>query len=243
MEAKSEELRRWRSDIGRYEREFDELRADAVHGALSDVLQAIPAEAVAAKLTAVPTLAKYLPSDFEAKFKAAFEAAKGLGFTADGISAREGADQFKKISEGQLSIRKALLAIPLTRENEATRKWLKAFDNTYEIAVKIGSYALEPTRASRVERIAPAAELIGEVGGVLYPPLGYAVYSTKVGLRKLQAEKSQEALNELGSAMSANWNAEFYLRGKIQRTTGFVVELDRSISAYEASHPSAPRRN
>ena len=243
LESKSQELRRWRSDIGRYEQEFEDLRADAVHGALSDILLAVPAEQVAARLAAAQAFAKYLPADFATKFKSAYEAAKSLGLTVDGVSARESSEQFKKIAEGQLSIRKALLAIPLARENEEARKWLEACDKTYEIAVKVGSAALEPSRVSRAERIAATAELVGEVGGVLYPPLGFGVYATKVGVRGFQVLAAQASLRELAGAMSANWKAEFYLRDKIQRTAGFIGELDRSIKAYEALHPRADRRH
>jgi len=233
LQKKILELRKWRGDIQREQQEFALLRAEAAQGAVSDILGAIPADAVAAKLTRIPAYAKYLPADFESKFTAAFETAKALGFYAEGTSAPQDAERFKKLAEGQLAIRKALLAIPLAHENESVRRWLGALDKTYDIAVKVSAYAMESDPHSRALRISAAAEVLGEVGGVLYPPLGFSVNATKVAVRGAEAWTARAAMDELGTTLASNWNAEFYLRDKLQKTSSFMAELDRTISAYE----------
>ncbi|MCW5741303.1 MAG: hypothetical protein KIT67_14170 [Alphaproteobacteria bacterium] len=241
LQAKITEVQRWRRDLRADAQEWADLRRDAAAGVFSDILSAIPAEALAPHI-AQAGLAARIP-DFETKFMAAFNAVKGLvGVTEGVIGMRQpDAERMKLIAEGNLSLTKAMQLVPDTPANAKTRRILAGANAMLEIVVKgIAHSQRQPTKDWTLE-LSAFAELVGEVWGVANPYVGASVAVAKLGVRGAQAYVATSAMNDLAPVLNANFNAEVFLRAKLERTNGFIVEQNRLINLYESANPGAKR--
>jgi hypothetical protein len=235
LSKKIAQLQMWRSDTRRLQQEFEALRADAARGVFSDALDVIPAEGIAKKIAATEGAVP--------KFIAGFEALQGVVSETEGIFEPVDSERLKKFAEGELSIRKGLLEIPLAHESESTKQWLGNLGNIYGSGVKLLAYAHAwrngEVHPLSLQSLPETAKLAGEITALYYPPAQVPLGVTKLAVRAAQATTAQMAINNFETVLAQNWNAEQHLQDKIRQLNSSIASEDHTIESYRSTHAGA----
>lgn len=231
LKAKVEKLSEWRTNQRKYLHQVEKIRAEAIRGAITDVLELIPVGKIVEAMQKEEKYRAIAPH-----LMAAYRAIQAGTFAANAASGEETAQRQKDILQAHKRTRDALLAIPLTKipQGDPGRKWLEAMTRLYNASTAVMLFAANhdagKSRGSVLQTPAPWAELGVDVATALSPPVAVAAAAVSLGGRAYAL--ANISTSELERALQKNFEAQQYLRQKIERIESFITEQERTITMY-----------
>lgn len=225
LEKKLAEVRDWGAGLGRDEREFQTMRAEAEQDLSWQFIDHAP---VLEGLDELKGSAALKGVDIE-KIEIAYETAKGLAETTRGISAKEGKEKAERIETGNRELRNAMMG--LARLNEKDKALLTAVSRIMDYGAK-AALAAGTSGMSDRDKLKTIMSLVE----ALEPWWGLAVLGENLAERGGQYWEAGKALDSLHEAQSSNWNAERYLRAKLDRVKADSENVRLTMTKYEMAH-------
>jgi hypothetical protein len=239
--AKQDQLERWRGDLTTYNREFEQLRAEAAFGELAEILETIPATETVGALSQSQQYAKYVTPLMAKTFSTSYASFKLVVMSTDLVSAPNSPQQIGKALSATMNVQKQLTDLGLDRLpiNDPARVSIGRMQKALDITAKTLAFVAAEAKGTNKSKsfrdtIEPWANLAADITGILAPPVGVGVGAARVGLREAQKVEIQEATGTLQAALADNWNAKRYLDHKIQRLRSDIVEVRRTVDSCEA---------
>lgn len=240
LEAELEKVRGQREKTLDYEGEFEEIRAENARGALRDALSVIPVPDLLKKLAANPQLAEKLTPQVIAEVDLAMKAVRMEIGREQASQVKESAEQRKQQIEVIRQGAEALLSVCTNELPEAgsSRMMLEQMGHMLQTYYKFSDYLNDPKSGTRPpwEEAGEIAKVGIGVAGVFCAPVALGAGIESLGERAATKVIIKSAMDDLSDSLKHNYDAERFLTEKIERTRGFVTELDRTVDGYQAVH-------
>jgi hypothetical protein len=212
-----------------YYRPWEDLREEAVSGIADDILDAVDVFKVFERLQAVPKYEKAAP-----QLHAAYDALIAAAKMAQGVDAGPGPERDRNILESTVTVRKAILDIPVDRLNkdDPAKKYLEHLGNFYDALVKMLAFYDQhrDRQVSAAELADSYAKLTANVIGLWSPPVKIGTLLEGALERPVKGLIAQQAMNNLNGIVARDSMAEFYLRERLDRIKSFQKEEERTVT-------------
>lgn len=220
------EVQGWGAGLAKDEKEFADMRADAQLDLGWEFIEHLPVSEILGQLKKVPALKNI---DFD-KIALAYEAAIGLIQTGRGVSANDDRKKADEILGGNRALTNAMIdASGVDKKSKALLEAVsKIIDYGEEVAV-----AASDDKRDNLKSVMTLVE-------ILQPWWGLGVLAENLGERGGQYYEAGVALDSLHKAQSANWNAQRYLSGKLDRVNDEIKEEQFIVQKYQMAN--APGR-
>lgn len=240
LEAQLEKVRAQRGNTLEYQAEFEAIRAEAARGALRDALGVLPVSATLKRLAADPRLAASLTPQVIARVEAAMTAVRAEITREQAPLAPEPEERRKLRIEAIRQGGEALLSACVSglAEDGAAHLMLEQMGKTFQVYSKFSDYLNDPKAGERPpwQEAGELVKLGIDVAGVYCAPVALGAGLESLGERAATRIIIRSAMDDLSDSLKSNYDAERFLTDKIERTRGFVDELNRTTSGYEAIH-------
>lgn len=218
---------RWDKGLRRDDREFEAMRDEATRDLIYEFIDHTPVSwglgqfAKSGRITGAT----------KAKIETGWELSKGIIGHVRGFTARETAEQVDKIAAGNISLRRAMAAIPLEEYPEPARRWLAGFGKAYDATLKLIVAGVRDKKSAE-----DCANAFVDVGEAIVPEAGIPILVQHGLIRSIKYWSAVNAQKSLSEALSRNWNAQRYLSGKIESLDAEISENERLVNGYLAVH-------
>lgn len=238
FENKIIELEKWKNDQKSYSREIDDIRAAAIKGSISDILDAVPIENIVETMALMENYKKYsklLKAGYDA-VKATNEAHTAMESAADALFAKDDMEATRKMIAADYNAEKVLLTLSSLPESD--KKWLKAVAKLYQDRAKIMFWNVEQKEKPAVnanffveygEEIKEGLDIVG----VFYPPARIGVAIERLSERYVALTYTPAAVEALNNSLNQNIKADFLLRQRIESINSSILEQNRLIAMHE----------
>ena len=243
LQAELEKVRAQRGNTLEYENEFEQIRAEAARGALRDVLGTIPVTGILKKLADSPKLAASLTPEVIARVDLAMKAVRMEIGREHADLTPETAEQRKQRIEVIRQGAEALLSVCANEVSEGGgRTTLEQMGKLLQVYQKFSDYRNDPDRSKR-----PPWQELGEVvktgigiAGVYCAPVAIGAGIESLGERAATRIIIRSAMDDLSDSLKSNYDADRFLSEKIDRTQGFLNELNGTVDGYRVVHGPRP---
>lgn len=235
--SKLSQLDTWREDSEEYRRESEALRADAVRGVFSDVLDAFPIDEFSDKFIATPKSRAYLKF-----FYGMTQAALSV---TSGISEPDQVSKFKAIASSEPEVRTAVLELVRDigekgKESELQRKWIENTGRVFSSSVLLLSYSIKERKGEANDIWIDRGELVVEMLE-LWSPVGKMVHAGfNLGYRGASFYTATRSIEEIHDVLNNNWRAKYHLKSKVAELDDSLREAKSTMDIYRSRHPNVP---
>jgi hypothetical protein len=245
LQAQLEKVRDQRGKTLGYENEFEEIRAETARGALRDALGALPVSGILKKLAADPSLAKSLTPEVISRVDLAMKALRMEIGREHASLVPDTQEQRKQRVEVIRQGAEALLSVCANQlpEGGGSHLMLEQMGKMLQVYNKFSDYLNDPKSGERPpwQELGEVVKLGINVAGVYCAPVALGVGVESLGERAVTRVIIQSAMEDLSDSLKSNYDADRFLTAKIERTQGFVNELNRTVEGYQVVHgPHAP---
>ncbi|GAB4154332.1 MAG: hypothetical protein Tsb009_30950 [Planctomycetaceae bacterium] len=253
LAKKLEELRKQRKGTRGYLKEFEQIREEAVRGALLDLLSVFQfdkLDIILEGLKTVRQLERWLPPERIKVIQAYLtpDRMKAIGATMNAMKmslthdmAVNSKEDLKKLDarintmlEGQQYVEHLISQLP---DIHPARKRLEAMRQMIQISLKLAKFSKEqygkPKRESILTVLGEGTKLGIEIAAVFNPLVASAVAVENLGERAAKLYITNEAVNSLGAALALNYKADIFLSEKLKKTRDFLKAQEDLIRGYE----------
>jgi hypothetical protein len=234
---KLDEVKRWRGELTRTRDDYERLRDVSAAAELAEAMSAVPIDRVLAGLARQPRLAAALGDKVVGELVAAWRSAQ-TALAAMQLARTPSDDtsaQLKQTLSATRRAHEAMLAVPAATlphdaRGEATRGVLKGAGHAFAVATKLLSYAGDDRprpsgeAAVRYER---EGKLLVECAAIFEWPVALALGVEEVAQLETRRAVGRAAVERLQSVIAGNWDAERYLRAKVEQLDTNIGELTR----------------
>ncbi len=225
LTAKLAEVQKWENGLRRDDKEFEAMRLEAQHDLAWEFVDHLPVAEGLEGLKGYPPL-KGVNID---KVKAAYEAVKGLLETERGISAKDDREKIEKIVSGNRELRNAM--IDAAGLDEKSKALLGAVSKIISMGAQTAIVASANNMSTR-DKLKTVMTFVT----IAEPLWGLSVLGEDLAERGVQYHEAGLALDSLHEAQSSNWNAQRFLKEKINRLNDEAKEERFIIDKYQMAN-------
>lgn len=227
FQKQAEQVRRWEKGLRQDNGEFEAMRREAQEGLVYEFLDHAP---VGWELEELDK-SGYLTENARAKIEMGWEALKGLVNTERGVTATEDSERIGRVVDGNIALRKAMVAIAKGQIPVEGQHWLKGFGLVYDASAKL--FAIDAKNNKSRE---DWANLFVDLGEVIVPVSGIPILVQHGAIRYAKYWSARNAQASLADALSRHWDAQRYWSGKLETLDQEIAENEQLVRGYKAIH-------